>query len=66
MSKLKHKMKVLLTVNLFAVGIMHAVNQMIASSAVLKNILKPGSGKRMPGDTGMFSIERWERENLFF
>ena len=46
MSKLKHKMKVLLTVNLFAVGIMHAVNQMIASSAVLKNILKSGSGKK--------------------
>lgn len=46
MSKWKQKLKIVFTVDLIAVGAMHVLNQMISSSAVLKNILKPGSGKR--------------------
>lgn len=52
MSKWTQKLKVVAMVNTFAVGAMHVMNQMIASSAVLKNILKPGTGKYYNGKMG--------------
>lgn len=45
MSKSKQRIKVITASNVFALGVMHIVNQAISSSALLKNILKPGIGK---------------------
>lgn len=56
MSKWKQKIKVIAIADTFAVGAMHVMNQMIASSAVLKNILKPGTGK----------YYNWKMGNIFY
>ena len=45
MSKLKHKIKHLFVFNTLALGTMHAVNRIISSSAIIKNILNSGIGK---------------------
>lgn len=45
MSKLKTKLKTVLFVDTLALGTMYAINNTISSSALLKNILKPKSGK---------------------
>lgn len=44
MAKKNQKRKVIAVVNIFALGILHGINRMISSSAVLKNILKPATG----------------------
>lgn len=45
MSKLKSKLKTILFIDTLALGTMYAINNAISSSALLKNILKPKSGK---------------------
>lgn len=56
MSKWKQRLKVIAFADLLAVGAMHVMNQMISSSAILKNILKPGSGKQY----------RWKLGDIFY
>lgn len=45
MSELKSKLKTILFVDTLAVGSMYVINHAISSSALLKNILKPQTGK---------------------
>ena len=45
MSKFKSKLKTVLLIDTLAVGAMHIINESISSSALLKNILKPQTGK---------------------
>lgn len=56
MSKWKQKIKVITLLNTFALGAMYVMNQMISSTSVLKNILKPGSGK----------YYHWKYGNIFY
>lgn len=56
MSKLKQRLKVTAILNVFAIGAMYGFNQMISSAAILKNILKPNSGK----------YYRWKYGDLFY
>lgn len=45
MSKFKNKLKTVLLVDALALGAMYAINKSIAASALLKNILKPQTGR---------------------
>lgn len=56
MSKLKYKLKHLFVLNTIALGAMHTVNQIISSSATVKNILKPDVGK----------FHHWKLGNIFY
>lgn len=56
MSKWKQKLKAITLLNTFALGAMYVMNQMISSTSVLKNLLKPGSGK----------YYHWKFGNIFY
>ena len=45
MSKLKSKLKTIFFIDTIAVASMYGINHIVSSSALLKNILKPNSGK---------------------
>lgn len=56
MSKRKQKLKTVTLLNAFALGAMYVINQTISSTAILKNLLKSGSGK----------YYHWKFGNIFY